>query len=473
MRDTIENYIKTFSKSVDNDSIVYIFDTGMAYGMARERITEQFPAMYVSKRVFDYYNDFFRQVLANRRIKNVIYKAKNGKWYKVYHILEDYPNLTDIFDFINNDPRAESYILHIKHVPEMLYTDTKGEMFKIYERDNSKFYNAKIPIFLDELNPEILELEQFSIENPSYGPDLKHLMNDLRIKFKTEVPENILINLNGLFVEGIKLTAFPDSLFIKNAKYLYRTVKEVWKEDATPTYIEDAIQPVADAIFDDNKDYKRNYNIKIRLFKWKDVNISPWISIESMKYDLQVLEYKNIRIPNTLQFTQELNYENTIILCNGLIMDPSEYEINGKKVYLKNLLSEFYTLYYEFKQKNMASALNTALEFINNRYYHAIQFTDADPSQVLRLRRTSPMEVSFMDKKDVLFDNVNSQDLITVDGSYLPYVIKSNGLVFFPKFSNDALFLYEDTIPFKERKITKYELVNYYDPTVLETFSTN
>lgn len=459
---TITEYIDSVSKSVDNDSIVYVFESGFAFGVSMDKLKEQKPAWHTNRRIFDHYDHYLKQLLGTGKIKNVLYKNKIGQWIKIFPILNDYPLTTDPFNLANDEEMNKKYILSPNLVPELYYTDNESNIYHIFERDNSKSYIPKTPIFLDENNTDIIEMEQFSIENPNYSHSLRHLMNDLRIKFKTEVPENILINLNGIFIEPVKLSAYPDSLFIKNARWVYRTVKKVLKDEAEPELYESSSAPLAVANYKDS-DFLRTYSINIRLFKWENVSISNWIGIENVNYNLQVLEFKNNRIPSSLLFSEELNNDDTIIICNGLIMDPSEYKINGRTVELLNTVEEFHRLYNEFKEKNMTTALNEALMYINNRYYYAVRFKDLDPNFQLKLRRTSPLEIGFLSYDSVLFDNVNSQDLIIVDGAYLPYLIESNGLIRYPKMVDDNLYYKEDILPFKKRKITKFEFVNYYN----------
>lgn len=464
----INDYIEKYSKPIDNDSIVFIFETGIAYGISRDKLLQDLPAQFVSRGNFNYFYDYYKFYIGSKQIRNVLYKNKKGEWIKIFALINEYPNLANIYEFCNSetDLRYTKYLISNEYVPEVYYTDKDNNLFKINERDNSKNYITKVPKYIDELNPDIVELSQFSIENPTYSFNYRHLMYDLRIKIKDESigTDNLLINLNGIFVEPVYLTAFPDSVFIKNARWLYKTIEEKLKPDAEPiSSSPQSISPTANVEFGENAYYK-NYSIRLRLFKWNEVNISNWISINFMNYYTEVLEYKNVRIPKTLSFQEELNPDNTIILCNGMVMKPSEYVIRGNEVDLRFIKDEFYRLYGEFKEKNMPNALNLASEFINDRRYYAIKFTDTESSKTVKLRRTSPMEISFLSKDDVLFDEVSSDDFILVDGIFLPYTIKNNGLVEFPKLKDSNLYYSNEVLPFRDRAIEKIEVVNYYHP---------
>lgn len=459
----ISDYINTRIKSVDNDSLVYIFKSGYVWGMARERIIAEYPLIYPVNPT-DYFS-FYDTMLKRKadQIINVLYKNNNGKWVKLLKLIFDNP-YSDPFDTANLAENEEKYELHVKHIPEMDYVDKDGNIYRIQERDNDRNYQKKQPVYIDELNKNTIKLSQFSIENPTYGFQLRHMMNDLRIQFldKTIDKNNLLVNLNGLFVEPSYLASHKDSIFIKNARWTYKCYNGKLKENATPASTKKStiVGPTASLNFSD-EDFYRNYSIKVRLFQWNDVTISPWIHVEHVNYKLVIAEFKNVRVMDSLIFSQELPPDRTIIICDGMIMNPSEYIIDGKKVQLRYLGNEFLRLYDEFKSKNMISALNDAAYYVNNRYYHAIVFEDKDPTRDLVLRKTTPIDIGILGYNSVLFDEARSSDFIIVDGVFLPYVIEANGIVKFPKFNDDNLYFREDLFPFKDRRITKIELVNY------------
>ena len=462
--ETINDYIDQLSKEVENDSVVYIFKTGYVWGMSRERILKTW-GLFNAENATDYFN-FFETLLKRKagEISNVIYKNNNGTWIKLLALFNE-NHFSDPFTIANYPDMEERYKLSSSYIPEMDYVDKDGNMYRVLEKDNSKDYIRKQPIYINELDQDIVKLHQFSIDNPSYGFTLRHLMNDLRIQIldKSIDIDNILINLNGLFVEPIKLTNYPDSIFIKNARYSYKTILGKLKEDATPQSTKnDTEQKLGADVYYEDEDYNKNYSINVKLFQWKDVNISPWLPVLHINYQFLVIDYKNIRIPKSFVFERELPEERTLIICDGTILDPSEYTIDGKTVTLKYIVNDFNRLYYEFKTNNIKGALNQASFYVNNRYYYAIVFEDTDETRGNMVLRTSaPLEIGFLGYNTVLFDEVNTSDFLLVDGMYLPFNIKSNGLIEYPHFFNDNLYFEEDLFKFKDRKITKIELVNY------------
>lgn len=463
MEEYINEYVEKLSREVPNDSLVYIFDTGYVWGMARERILREWPA-FDPVNPTDYFN-YYDSILKSKtdRIRNVLYKNNNGNWIKLFPLMYDNPYV-DFFQHANYPDSEQLYGISKFYIPEMDYVDAEGNQYRILEKDNTKDYTRKESIYIDELDQNVIKLHQFSIENPNYGFELRHLMMDLRIQFLDESidKDNLLVNLNGVFVETTKLTAFPDSLFVKNARYVYQAIQGRIKDDAvakTDTSIKD--KNTADVEYDD-EDYYKRYSINLRLFQWDGVKIKPWLPVAHINYQLIVEEYKNIRIMESLVFDEELPKDRTLILCDGLIMDPSEYSIDGKTVTLKHIMNDFNRLYSEFKKKNLRGALNNAAYYVNNRYYYAVIFEDTETTKgEMILRKSAPLEIGFLGYNTVLFDEVDASDFLIVDGAFLPFTLQANGLIVFPKFANDNLYFEESSFPFKDRKITKIELVNY------------
>lgn len=468
MKKTIIDYIDTYNKSIDNDSIVYFFDSGYAFAISRERVLERRPVHdYNNVDGFQFFDDILRP--NSHKIKNVLYKNNDGRWIKMFLLLKDNPYSSDIFSVANNPEKYTKYEISEYFIPEVDFLDRNGNVYRISDKDNTNKYIKKQITYIDENDSNMVKLSQFSIENPNYGFDLRHMMNDLRIEIKDKSIDinNILVNLNGLFVEPIKLSAFPNSLFIKNARWTYRTIKGALKENAQPIATKTGFGPTATVTYDES-DYYNNFSINVKLFQWKDVSISSWIHVEHVNYELAVAEFKNVRIMKSLVFSKELDPNRTLIICDGMIMDPSDYQIDGKTLYLKHTVNDFNRLYYEFKSKNIKNALNDALKYVNNRYYNAIEFSDIDPNKKLFIRKSSPLEKGFLGYNTVLFSTTpSSNDLILVDGTYLKYELLPNSLIRFPKFYDDNLYFREDYYPFSERKIIKMELVNYATTTLI------
>lgn len=461
---TINDYIDSFKQEIDNDSIVYLFDSGFAFAMSRELLSKKMPAAYNPSEVFNYYDDILKPAIGSGELRNILYKNNDGIWVKIFPLINDYKNVTEIFNLANDSEIYQNYIAKKSLLPELIYTDKNKKMHKIYARDNIKSFTKKESIYIDEMDPNQIKIEQYSIENPSYGFSMRHVMNDLKITFLNETPENILVNLNGVFVEPIKSTD-PNVIYIKNARYVYKTNNDIIGEDTE--LLESSTSKLFDASLELSPDSKflKHYSINLRIFKWDNVVIEPWLYVKHIDYFMKAYEYKNVRIISSLTFNDEINKDSCLVICNGQIMDPSEYKIEGKKLHLLNIEQDFDMLYRELKSKGVVFALTEASNFINSRYYFIINIKDKDEANNhLVLKRSTPIDINLMGYGSVLFENVHSQDLITVDGSFLPYYINDNGLMYFPKFSNDTLFDEEDLLPFTERKITKYELVNYYEP---------
>ena len=460
---SITEYIDSFKQSCDNDTVVYIFQNDYGFAINRELLEAELPAVYNESEVFNFYRDILRPAIGSGQVKNLLYKNNFGKWIKLFPLINDYKHVTQLFQLANDEAVYPNYIASKTILPEMIYTDKDRKMHKIYARDNTKTFIRRKPVYIDELNTNQVQIEQYSIENPSYGFSLRHLMYDLKVTLKEGLTnEDILVNLNGVFVEPIK--AKEDNVFyIKNARFIYRTMDTIIGENTN--FIPSVHSKLSDASLDldPNSSYLKNYSINLRIFKWNDVRIDKWLNVQHIDYYMKAYEFKNVRIIKSLTFDRPIKKNSCLVICNGQIMDPSEYRIEDNKVFLLSLEQEFALIYRELKKKGITFALTEASNYINSRYYYVVNLEDKLSDSEIILRRTTPLDTNLMGYGTVLFDDIDPQDLLTVDGTFLPYHLNDNGLIQFPKFYKDTLYEEESILPFKDRKFIKYEVVTYYE----------
>ena len=470
--DTIANYAASFKSEIDNDSIVYILKNGYAFAMARELVQKQLPSVTNKDGYFNYFEDLIKKHASNSELENVLYKNNAGVWVKLFLILRDYKNITQLFEQANNYDIYINYVAYKTIIPELYFTDKDNKMWKINAKDGVRTFHKKTFNYIDTLDKNTVEFVQCNIDHPEYGFSLRHLMSDLKIIFKRHSTDNLLITLNGRFVNPEKKVNEENVLYIRNARYYYKLSNNNLVGDNTN--FKEAITngfKNASLELEEGSSYLSNWVIDsdINILAWNDVKISKWMEVNSITYTNEVYDYQNVRLINYLTFEKELNPKNTIILCDGKILDDTEYIIDGKKVYLKYEHAKFGVLYRHFKDigKGKRSVWN-ALNVINNQYYHAIEFTDAEEGQPLEIRKTHPVDIDLMGNGSVLFnDPIGTNDLIVTDGKIVPYTISSNGLIHYEKFNSGDLFgdytKYTDTelINVFQQKAVKLNLSKY------------
>lgn len=454
-RDTIANYASSFKSEIDNDSVVYILKNGYAFAMARELLAKEMPSISNQDGFFNYFNDMVKKHAASSNLQNVLYKNNDGVWVKLFPILEDYKNITQLFDQANNKDIYSNYIASRSLLPELYFTDKDNRMWKINQKDGSKDFFKKTFEYIDVLDKNDVEFVQCNMDHPEYGFSLRHMMSDLKIIFKRrQSVDNVLITLNGRFVNPEKKNNEENTLYIRNARYYYRISNQNYISNNTnfEQVITNGFKN-ATLELDENSKYLTNWLIDtdINIFAWNDVNISKWMEVYNVTYTNEVYDFANVRIINYLTFKEELNPDNTIIICDGKILDDDEYTIKGRRVYLKYELAKFGSLYRHFSEMGRGKrAVLNVLNIINNQYYHAIVFNDKFDNRPITIRKTKPVDTDVLGKNTLLFnDAISTNDLIIADGCVEPYTIKSNGLV-------------QMIRNIDKKNIKRFELVNYY-----------
>lgn len=458
--DTIANYAASFKSEIDNDSIVYILKNGYAFAMARELVQKQIPSIANEDGFFNYFEDIVKKHASKSELKNVLYKNNTGVWVKLFLILRDYKNITQLFEQANNKDIYANYVASKTLIPELYFTDKDNKLWKINAKDGARTFHKKTFDYIDTLDKKTVEFTQCNMDHPEYGFSLRHLMSDLKITLKRHTTDNLLVTINGRFVNPEKKANENNTLYIRNARYYYRASSNNFIGENTE-FKEATINGFKNATLGLEKDskYLTNWLIdtNINILKWNDVNISPWMEVASITYTNEVYDYQNVRLIKYLTFGKELNPKSTIIICDGRILDESEYTIKGKNVYLKYEHAKFGILYRHFIEKGKGKrSIRNALNIINNQYYHAVEFTDASVGQPLEIRKTTPVDIDLLGNGSLLFnDPIGTNDLIITDGKIEPYTIASNGLIQYENFNTNDLFG-------SSIKYTNQELINVY-----------
>ena len=127
-----------------------------------------------------------------------------------------------------------------------------------------------------------------------------HMMNDLKVTLKPDKDiGNFLVWMNGAFVPTIRDTAYKNVFYIENAMTMIDTkvVDQVIGSDSYPTGSGATVK------LDSSNDVYR-YDVRLRLFGWDNVKVSPWYKPLSTEKVPIVHNYSSVYITKTITFNE-------------------------------------------------------------------------------------------------------------------------------------------------------------------------
>jgi hypothetical protein len=438
---TSNNLLQHVKKSCDNDTLLFHFK-GNAGGEAFQRNALYTP-WPTDNNIINQNNTYYHKIIMprlNREMAlNIFYKNNNGVWIDYMKCVTSYPKIAL--------PEAavlyENYIkIDINKIPRCIYMDGGHYIHYIDEHDGLD-NDVHLPIInIDSERPDAVEYRSYSIQEPHLSFSMRHLMNDLQVKVNGFKASSLLVNVNGIFVPIIPDTVYEDTFYIQNAltaigsKCINQKINAPWDykdKEKNATVVED----------ESFNEYR--LDIRLRLFTWKDVLISPWYAPLLTEKIPITHNFTNLYIVNKILFSQPVNKDAHMIFDNGILLDPCEYEIDlqdPRKITLKNVIFNVYELLREVIQnirENLdfyqnVKPLSLLAPLFTNRVYSLVNFSTPDENKKLFLKRSIACATDFPYKNEVTFSDIQIGDLIMVNGTFNEYEWINKNTVYYPKF---------------------------------------
>lgn len=425
----IFSYKKSIKKNIDNDTFLFLFNNSSPLCIAREAITKETELDDGS--FFTYQSKILPNLLYSNKCDNTLYKNKFGEWINFTLLSMDYTTSTDLVDIANDKNIYKKYIVSKDNIPEVDFLDSENKTHYIEEHDGETYQPKKV-IYIDCNNENVTKITQHSIDSPGItSSTMNHVKNDLKIELLTETAENLVVWLNGVFVEPIYDTNNNKVFYIRDAKNVLDTIGLGVKHEDNLEYENN----MSSILYDPENVYY--YNIDLRLWKWEDVIVSDkWISVLNTKQSKLYYDYTGYDVVTELFFDEEINPDAHMIFLNGQILHQDEYTIdntNRKHVYLNKVYMETLILIRELINKGYTNPYMYLKTLIMNRYYHAINLSDTNGKKTLKINHVKPIRSNFPYVNDVMFRNPRMFDIVLVNGSFIPYSVQRNGIYRYPK----------------------------------------
>lgn len=410
----VGDVINSFKSSVDPDSLLYVFEEMEPFCISREYMYEQ---QYDSKnQVHSIYIDIIQKYILSNTLLYTYYKNKKGIWVNLDKVKMRNSSTSDIYEMCNIEEYYKGYIVDYRKIPQCDYVDNTGRKHPISKGDG-KAYKVCDTDFIKEVNSDEIKISQDCIDKAiAEGVD-DHLKMDIKIEFlNKESIDNILVWMNGIFVDYETKPNVKNIIYIRDGKRFLTTIP-ITKNDAG----EDVYY----------------YNVDLRIFKWKGVNVSPVIPTRFTKMVNVTSGRYTMGLVNEVYFAEDINPDAHIVMCNGQVLSTKNYTIdktNPKHIYLTAVKTECQDLIQTVKSN---SKYNSADPFIliaglfRNRVYTLVNFESSDEDKVY-LQRTPPLVRGFPGVRNFIFSDLNPKDLVLINGSFYPYTLNPAWYIEYP-----------------------------------------
>ena len=201
----------------------------------------------------------------------------------------------------------------------------------------------------------------------NYSDNNHHLFEDLVLTFlnSDDTPytdlNNMFIICNGLIVDYKKSEFSENQIYIPNV-IKYATYQQTsMKEGKDPNaYLSKNTNDAGITIWSFNIPYESrgySYFFNIKIYKWENVTVSHHIaplSVGNLLKSEPAEPTKSIWLTTRLNFSDSINKQKAILICNNQIVPKSDWDVDPEKlntVILKNVSIEFDILYSELYTK--------------------------------------------------------------------------------------------------------------------------
>lgn len=450
----VKSKLNTFITRMDNGAIYWEFSDGYRIAMAKD-VYE-----YVTPNTTEKpYREFIDKLICDKRTRHltkVLYKAFNtleplnpaSAWVnllKVYQtgvVKNVYTYAWDNKTVISIDT---SIIKSVEYIDKTFTTHIISECDGTVETQTNHAPVSNFPM----KDRNVITIEQYNVENPSMVGNY-HLKQDIKITVDHNYGdfENIIAWVGGVFVVHDFID--PENLqeiVLQKAKMFLKTRVVGYKglEPLTPKSGNDACATYEP---DPAREDKR-WDFDIRIFKWRNVKVSNWISPTLSNYDQYIHHDDNIvgivkefaiDYIASLFFNDNID-ENHILLLNGIVVDREDYDIVGDEIRFKgirqqvtSLIDDAYREYVDTNEITNVKLISNIVESLlpKGDDFNLIKFSHVDPTKTVTLNRSNQCYKNHPYPYCVTLPQYNVGDMILVDGVFEKYRVEEHNVIRYP-----------------------------------------
>lgn len=326
-------------------------------------------------------------------------------------------------------------------------TLTSGDVLKVY----AVYYKSTGKV----------TYEPYSLDDPTIPWKRRFMYDDLKVSLPDGYrKEQFLVWLNGAFVPSTKDNTYENIMYLENAMTMVgsKTINQKLGSRFTDGEYGTVITS------DENDEYR--YDINLRLFGWKGVKVSNFYKPISSTTTPITYNFESIYPLKTLVFPVAVNKDAHLIMCNGKVLDSSEYiidEDNPKMITLKNIEADANILLNELVKEidenleyyENVNPLHLLRSMILERTYSLINFEAEDSTKKVELHTSNACAVDFPRKGEITFTRLGIGDMVLINGLFEPYIWVHQNTIMIPKTANT----YNDGVV---NKIYAENVLRYY-----------
>jgi hypothetical protein len=407
----------------------------------------------------------------------IYFKNDNGVWIDLLALYASSANLTNLW--LKTIQLENQYRINIKKLLNVEYTDENGVLHNINRFDGLENV-AKTTGAVDVLKGLKVDLswkDYSNYINNEIQPPLQR-QEDLFIELKepNDDIENYLISLNGRLMPYDKV---PDNdkigVIRKGISYVF--AEELSKQETTPVNM----KPGATASVDEMGTINElKMEVKgLHLFTWQDIRVKkPYEVVTSLTERFVYPKLKKaIVVPKTLIFDVPFNKDDSLLILNGYVIDDHFFTVDKsdpKRVHLdfykdralkiflsldlspkydddgniipetaviidndhNRLITELYEsigIAYmpDWDKKIVTNPTGRIATLLSYDKFHMIKFEAKEIGKKVVLRKDRNFLTNQPYYRDMTFKKVRFNDLILIDGKYIPYIFINRNMISF------------------------------------------
>lgn len=502
---TVQKVVDSVKTTIDKNSYLIIFQDGT--NIAFSYNWSQFENKETK---WSNWNDLIQPMINRRGISVVYFKNEDAEktgtnkigveWVNMSQLLTDFPDAAnDIISAANDPVKAKRYEVKIVDIPETEFTDENNYVWTINARDGNDL-NKLIQWKYHATEYYTIICDFIDLGDRSNDKTRPHLCDDIRVTVETTDPsehpvdlDDIFVSLNGQFV-NVKPKKVPDNetdeekeirlneekkkniFYIRQGRDLLTTEgytgisTEIWtnsdnRNELAPSELTELTEngepkrtlPPSNKYPLDKSELAYFHKIKLAIFKWKYLNISPWMNpigathntITDTVYKAKV-DTSEKDVVDELTFVTQLTFPEAIedahmIIKNGTILKEGvDYTVDRNipgQITLKDQTTKMQLLLAEYKRKKIDRPLHYMEQYTDSIQYYLINFSyknddnKANPPIIDKvninynraLRKNQPY------KNYVIFSDFDFSDVPLIDGTFSQYLYESRNLIQYPE----------------------------------------
>ncbi len=434
---------------IDNKSIIITFKNIDPICVSLDvYLSDQFD-LY-TQTVIPYFQIIDRLKL-NEGFLNEFYKNEHGIWINLSKVKRDeirfrqnHFQFADRISVLNNP-----YVVSNDLIPRCFQTTSDKKIQFITSFDGTHDFINHPTVNIDEFD---LRFDMINIKGDSFMKD------DLKVTITNNIEaRNLILSLNGVFVDFITDEVENNVFYIVNARHLMNTRVAAYKNSGNKILSDDGLSYTIEFEEDSKLWY---YDFSLKIFKWSNISVSNFEIPIGYSNETVIWNRIGFVVRNRLKFNQTIDENKILLLCNGEIVDKEFYIVDGKEIILK-YETQFARLLLEEMASRHRDPTLYVKDTLGRRMFHLLRLDTInkgiDPISKLTIDWENLEIKDWPYKNHVFCRNFDNNDLVLSGGQYSRFEYAGSNYLTITRFMSDNPYDFVNFI--RDTKITRIRLL--------------